>query len=63
MCRECGDVVKCPHCDIALTYHKSNHLLKCHYCDYQIPMMQECENCQSDQIRYFGTGTQKVEEA
>lgn len=63
MCRECGDVVKCPSCDIALTYHKSSYQLKCHYCDYQIPMIQECKECQSKQIQYFGTGTQKVEES
>ncbi|UOQ47924.1 primosomal protein N' [Gracilibacillus caseinilyticus] len=63
MCRECGDVMKCPNCDIALTYHKSSHQLKCHYCDYQIPMVNECPTCSSKTIRYFGTGTQKVEEA
>ncbi|GAE91686.1 helicase PriA essential for OriC/DnaA-independent DNA replication [Gracilibacillus boraciitolerans JCM 21714] len=63
MCRECGDVMKCPACDIALTYHKSSHQLKCHYCDYQIPMVKECQVCKSKTIRYFGTGTQKVEEA
>ncbi|MGN8645049.1 primosomal protein N' [Gracilibacillus sp. HCP3S3_G5_1] len=63
MCRECGDVMKCPHCDIALTYHKSSHQLKCHYCDYQLPMVQQCGTCGSKNIRYFGTGTQKVEEA
>ncbi|MFD2655268.1 primosomal protein N' [Gracilibacillus thailandensis] len=63
MCRECGDVMKCPNCDIALTFHKSSHQLKCHYCDHQIPMVKECETCGSNTIRYFGTGTQKVEEA
>ncbi|KAB8138689.1 primosomal protein N' [Gracilibacillus oryzae] len=63
MCRDCGDVMKCPACDIALTFHKSSHQLKCHYCDYQIPMVRNCPSCESDQIRYFGTGTQKVEEA
>ncbi|ENH98288.1 primosome assembly protein PriA [Gracilibacillus halophilus YIM-C55.5] len=63
MCRECGDVMKCPNCDIALTYHKSHHQLKCHYCDYHIAMVSECQACGSDTIRYFGTGTQKVEES
>ncbi|WP_066194034.1 MULTISPECIES: primosomal protein N' [Gracilibacillus] len=63
MCRECGEVMKCPNCDIALTYHKNTHQLKCHYCDYQIPMVKECPACGSHSIRYFGTGTQKVEEA
>ncbi|MDX8045004.1 primosomal protein N' [Gracilibacillus sp. S3-1-1] len=63
MCRDCGEVMKCPHCDIALTYHKSSHQLKCHYCDYKIPMVKQCTSCASKSIRYFGTGTQKVEEA
>ncbi|GAB2561431.1 primosomal protein N' [Gracilibacillus alcaliphilus] len=63
MCRECGEVMKCPNCDIALTYHKSSHQLKCHYCDYQVPMVKECTSCGSNTIRYFGTGTQKVEES
>ncbi|RYL95386.1 primosomal protein N' [Sporolactobacillus sp. THM7-4] len=61
MCRECGTVIKCPHCDISLTYHRSGHLLKCHYCGYEEPVPRSCPSCGSDSMRYFGTGTQKVE--
>lgn len=63
MCRDCGQVNECPHCDIALTYHKSSHRLKCHYCSYEEPMPIVCPACQSEYIRYFGTGTERVEEA
>lgn len=63
MCRDCGHVMTCPHCDIALTYHRKNQKLKCHYCNYEENMPDTCPSCESDTIRYFGTGTQKVEEA
>ncbi|MFD2628332.1 primosomal protein N' [Oceanobacillus kapialis] len=63
MCRDCGHVKECPHCDIALTYHKNFNHLKCHYCSYEEPMPTNCPECNSDLIRYFGTGTQRVEEA
>ncbi|MCT2538019.1 primosomal protein N' [Aquibacillus koreensis] len=63
MCRDCGYVIECPHCDIALTYHRKNERLKCHYCAYEEKMPSMCPECESDTIRYFGTGTQKVEEA
>ncbi|WP_188205755.1 primosomal protein N' [Alkalibacillus aidingensis] len=63
MCRECGETVQCSHCDISMTYHRTNHRLKCHYCGDEHPMPNQCPNCESDAIRFFGTGTQKVEEA
>ncbi|WP_042223816.1 primosomal protein N' [Oceanobacillus manasiensis] len=63
MCRDCGHVKECPHCDIALTYHKNTNHLKCHYCAYEEQMPTTCPECESDLIRYFGTGTQRVEEA
>lgn len=63
MCRDCGHVTECPHCDIALTYHKKNHRLKCHYCSYEQAVPVNCPSCDSDLIRYFGTGTQRVEES
>lgn len=63
MCRECGHVKECPHCDIALTYHKNSNQLKCHYCSYEESVPLHCPECNSDLIRYFGTGTQRVEEA
>lgn len=62
MCRSCGYVLNCPHCDISLTYHRFNEQMKCHYCGYEQHVPVFCPECQSDHIRYFGTGTQKVEE-
>ena len=62
LCRDCGTVLQCENCDISLTYHRSNETLKCHYCGYEQWVPQECPQCGSDHIRYFGTGTQKVEE-
>jgi primosomal protein N' (replication factor Y) (superfamily II helicase) len=63
LCRDCGHTIDCPHCDISLTYHRKQESLKCHYCSYEIRMPKECPECTSDTIRFFGTGTQKVEEA
>jgi primosomal protein N' (replication factor Y) len=62
MCRDCGYVIQCPNCDISLTYHRFNQQMKCHYCGYEAMVPNICPECGSDHIRYFGTGTQKVEE-
>lgn len=62
MCRDCGYVLQCPHCDISLTYHKTNQTHRCHYCGYTVAQIQTCPECSSPHIRFFGTGTQKVEE-
>lgn len=62
MCRSCGHVVECPHCDISLTYHRGENKMKCHYCGYESPMVQKCPECESEHIRFFGTGTERVEE-
>lgn len=61
MCRECGYVAKCKNCNISLTYHMSENKLKCHYCGYETPIIKECPECQSKKVKYFGTGTQKLE--
>lgn len=61
-CNNCGEVVKCPHCDVTLTYHKATQSLKCHYCDYSQPAYLKCPNCHSTHVKMIGTGTQKVEE-
>ena len=61
-CRSCGYVVKCPRCNIPLTYHKNKDFLTCHYCGYTERNLQVCPECQSTYIKHFGTGTQKVEE-
>ncbi|MFA7636541.1 MAG: primosomal protein N' [Monoglobales bacterium] len=60
-CRSCGYVAKCPHCEISLTYHSKNKLV-CHYCGYESDNLYTCPECDSPHIRYFGTGTQKVED-
>ncbi len=62
LCRDCGTTVQCPNCDISLTYHRYQEKLKCHYCGHDEYVPQTCPQCQSENIRYFGTGTQKVEE-
>ncbi len=62
MCRDCGYTVKCPNCNITLTYHKSQNILKCHYCGHIERPVTICPNCNSTKIRYFGTGTQKLEQ-
>lgn len=62
MCRDCGYVAQCSHCDISLTYHQTTRSLKCHYCGHQERMPSKCEACDSEHIRFFGSGTQKVEE-
>ena len=63
-CRNCGYVVKCPNCDISMTYHIGSRdgLLRCHYCGHTMVPPAECPSCGSHYIRYFGAGTQKVEE-
>jgi primosomal protein N' (replication factor Y) len=62
MCRDCGYVIKCPHCEISLTYHRFSNNLKCHYCGHEESIPNQCPECGSEHIRYFGTGTQRVEE-
>ncbi|MGR3206448.1 primosomal protein N' [Bacillus glycinifermentans] len=62
MCRDCGYVIQCPHCEISLTYHRFGQRLKCHYCGFETGMPSTCPECTSEHIRYFGTGTQRVEE-
>lgn len=59
-CRSCGFVAQCPNCNISLTYHRVNHYLVCHYCDYKTDMLQYCPKCGSPYIKHFGIGTQRV---
>ena len=64
-CRSCGYVVKCPNCDVSLTYHlgrENDGELRCHYCGYAAKQPETCPACGSRYIRYFGSGTQKVED-
>ncbi|HEY1601657.1 MAG TPA: primosomal protein N' [Pirellulales bacterium] len=60
-CPACGEVVRCPHCDIALTHHWQREVALCHYCDYEIAAPHVCPQCSSPGIRYRGLGTQKLE--
>lgn len=60
-CANCGDVVTCPHCSIAMTYHKDNGQLMCHTCGYARPFVTACPKCGSEYVRYTGSGTQKAE--
>ncbi len=70
-CRDCGHVLKCPRCDTPLTYHEpasqriseSANQLVCHTCNYRQVQPEQCPQCGSRRIRYFGAGTQKVEAA
>ena len=62
MCRDCGYTVKCKNCNISLTYHSYEKKLKCHYCGYEEEIVKVCPECHSEKIRYFGTGTQKLEQ-
>ena len=61
-CETCGWIPQCEHCNVSLTYHKYNHLLKCHYCGYSIPSPQQCLACGSPSIKTQGFGTQKIED-
>lgn len=60
-CRECGYVAHCPNCNISMTYHKYDNSLQCHYCGHSVSNYDICPSCGSKYIRYFGGGTEKVE--
>ncbi len=62
MCRDCGHVMKCPGCDVPLTFHLDSNRLLCHHCNYQCSVPTECPQCASKRIKFFGIGTQKVEQ-
>lgn len=61
-CFSCGEVVKCPNCSVALTYHHANQRLMCHYCGYSMQLSQNCPNCGSELMSFSGSGTQRVED-
>ena len=61
-CRDCGSVIKCPNCDISLTYHKSSNTNRCHYCNYSIKNISKCPVCGSSNMKDYGLGTEKLEE-
>ena len=61
-CRSCGTVMKCPHCDVSMTYHRSGRL-SCHYCGYETAFSRQCPVCGQPHVAAFGLGTEKVEAA
>ncbi len=62
MCRDCGKIMGCPHCDTSLVFHRHDERLRCHYCEYSESIPYTCPSCGTKKIKDFGTGTQKVEE-
>ena len=60
-CRECGHVVKCPHCDVSLSVHRDGKM-RCHYCGYEQPKITVCPECGSRYIGEFRAGTQQIED-
>ncbi len=61
-CNNCGEAMKCPNCDITLTYHKTSNMLRCHYCGYAVKKYDNCPKCHSDNLKTRGIGTEKLEE-
>jgi primosomal protein N' (replication factor Y) len=62
LCRSCGESIECPNCDVTLTYHRSDSILVCHYCNYRQRSPSQCPNCTSKYIFYVGEGTEQIEE-
>ena len=62
-CRACGEVIQCPNCDISMTYHKAENRMKCHFCGETLPLPEKCPSCGKPFMKYFGVGTEQVEEA
>jgi primosomal protein N' (replication factor Y) len=62
VCRKCGFVFECLRCSVSLTFHGNSKTLRCHYCDFSVPMPGKCVECSGEIIRFSGFGTQKLEE-
>jgi primosomal protein N' (replication factor Y) len=60
-CRDCGHVLKCPRCEIPLTFHAPDQALTCHHCGYRRNLPKQCPQCKGTRIRQYGTGTERVE--
>ena len=61
-CKDCGEVIKCPNCDISLTYHKTSNTLRCHDCGYGTKVQDTCPSCYGRSLTMYGLGTEKLEE-
>jgi primosomal protein N' (replication factor Y) len=62
LCRSCGESINCPNCDVTLTYHQSDRILVCHYCNHHLRAPSQCPSCASKYIYYVGEGTEQIEE-
>jgi primosomal protein N' (replication factor Y) len=62
LCRSCGESIKCPNCDVTLTYHRNERVIICHYCNHREAAPQKCPSCEGKYIYYIGEGTQQIEE-
>jgi len=62
LCRTCGKKLECKNCAIALTHHKREHKMVCHYCGYTAPVPKACVHCGSEYVYFLGTGSEKLEE-
>ncbi len=62
LCRSCGETVQCPNCDVTLTYHRSERVIVCHYCNHRVAAPTQCPSCEGKYIYYIGEGTEQIEE-
>jgi primosomal protein N' (replication factor Y) len=62
LCRSCGETVQCPNCDVTLTYHRSERVIICHYCNHRAAVPKVCPSCSKKYIYYVGEGTEQLEE-
>ncbi len=62
LCRSCGETIECPNCDVTLTYHRSEQVLLCHYCNHRQAAPNSCPNCNGKYIYYVGHGTEQIEQ-
>ncbi|MFN2493850.1 MAG: primosomal protein N' [Pyrinomonadaceae bacterium] len=62
LCRSCGESIQCPNCDVTLTYHRSERVIICHYCNHREPAPSQCPTCKGKYIYYVGEGTEQIEE-
>ena len=62
LCRSCGETIQCPNCDVTLTYHRSERVIICHYCNHREAAPSRCPHCHGQYIYYVGEGTEQIEE-
>jgi len=62
LCRSCGETIQCPNCDVTLTYHRSERVMVCHYCNHRQAVPRVCPTCEKKYIYYVGEGTEQLEE-